>query len=456
MMGMDGSSSEEPTPHGSITEPTVCRLCGASNPLCNGTGFYDKDVPVGHPDFSKVFRCPNNPPEADTNRQEVLRRISNLDAFSDKTFANFDDRQHELNHQEFDSLRGAYEICARYADNPEKRWVVLQGTYGCGKTHLAAAIGNTSLARGMMVLFTTAPDLLDHLRSTYAPDAAMGYDQTFDRVRNAEMLILDDLGVENPSEWAKEKLFQLLNYRYNAQLPTVITTNTDIDRLDPRLRSRMLDPDVVSRVEIIATDYRGSQINENSYLSDLHLYRNYQFDTFDVRSGATPDEQKNLSNALRSAQEYAQSASGWFMLLGDSGTGKTHLAAAIANYQYQQYGVEAMFVNTADLLDYLRRTFSPTSPVSFEHQFQQVRNAPLLVLDDLGAVDHNKPWVREKLLQIVKHRYVKHLPTVFTTTQQLEHLDIQLRTRLKDRRLCRIFAFIARPYVDRTNGGILR
>ena len=77
--------------------------------------------------------------------------------------------------------------------------------------------------------------LLDHLRGAYSPNSATTYDQRFDQIRNHPLLILDDLGTESATAWAKEKLYQLFNHRYNARLPTVITTSREIDDLDPRL-----------------------------------------------------------------------------------------------------------------------------------------------------------------------------------------------------------------------------
>ena len=115
------------------------------------------------------------------------------------------------------------------------------GGYGCGKTHLAAAIANAVVQRGITPLFVTVPDLLDHLRATYAPYLSGGYSDRFEQVRTTPLLILDDLGTENTTSWALEKLFQLLNYRYLMRLPTVITTNQELEHLDPRLRSRLAD-----------------------------------------------------------------------------------------------------------------------------------------------------------------------------------------------------------------------
>jgi len=404
-------------------------------------------VPVGHPDFNKVFRCPNNPPEEDSQRIDRLKEISNLGAFENATFDNFEVERPGVSRNGHQSLKAAYDAALRFARNPHGRWIVLEGVYGTGKTHLAAAIGNLRLEAGDMVLFVTAPDLLDHLRGAYSPNNASTYDETFDRVRDCTLLILDDLGVENPSEWSKEKLFQLLNYRYNERLATVITTNTDVDKLDPRLRSRMLDNIMVEHRRIAAPDYRSTKQNTQEQLSDLDIYSDYRFDTFDTYS-EHPGEAQNLQRAIHAAEQFIISGGGWLVLMGDSGTGKTHLAAAVANHWYQQGG-EVVFVTAADLLDYLRRTFNPESNVSFDEQFQKVKATPLLVLDDLGALQHNKQWAREKLLQIVKHRYVRRLPTIITTTQEIEGVDSQVRTRLLDRRLCHLFTITARPYVDR-------
>jgi DNA replication protein DnaC len=447
---MDGGTSRDGTGTTSTinAEPSPCKVCGKYDTYCNGTGFYDLDVPVGHPDFSKVFRCPNNPLADDDRRKETLRKLSNLGAFSGASFDNFDLNRSVMSESAYQSLRRAYNEAIRYAEASEGRWMVIEGAYGSGKTHLAAAIGNRRLEAGDLVLFVTAPDLLDHLRGGYAANADESYNELFDRVRRADLLILDDLGVENPSEWSREKLFQLLNHRYIEQLATVVTTNVSVDSLDPRLRSRMLDMSRVSYVRITAPDYRSIHTNAQQRLSDLHLYDAYTLDNFDVRHGCHPQEQQNLTRALQTAHEFVQGGRGWLVLIGNSGTGKTHLAAGIGNH-WQRSGGDVMFATAPDLLDDLRKTFGAGSHVTFDEQFQQVKEAPLLVLDDLGAVDHNKAWVREKLLQVIKHRYIRKLPTIITTTQEFDEIDPQIRTRMLDSRLCHIFAITARPYVDR-------
>ncbi len=404
------------------------------------------DVPVDHPDFGKLFRCPNNPVEQDAAHQERMRRISNLDAYADKTFEAFVVNRPLLSESERLSLEMAYNRALEFANKPEG-WLLLEGPYGCGKTHLAAAIGNARLQHGDVVLFLTTPDLLDHLRSTYGPTSEIGYDELFDRVRQAELLILDDLGSENPSQWAGEKLFQLLNYRYSHRLPTVITTNVDLDRLDGRIRSRMLDEELMRQARITAPDYRTPIENQQEQLTNLAHYRDMSLDSFDTRSGATLEEQKNLEDVLGIARQYAENPQGWLTIIGPYGCGKTHLAAGIANYR-RDLGTGVIFTTVTDLMDYLRVTFTGTVTTSLQQRFQTVLDVPLLVLDDMRG-EQTSAWVREKLFQVIEYRYTGQLPTVITSAQKIEEQDERIRTRLMDRRRCRIIAITAPSFSQR-------
>jgi DNA replication protein DnaC len=139
-------------------------------------------------------------------------------------------------------------------------WLTLLGPCGCGKTHLALAIAHAALDADVPALFVVVPDLLDHLRATYSPASAVSYDKLFETVRAVEVLILDDLGTESATPWAREKLYQLINHRYNHRLATVFTSNVRLEQLDPRVASRMHDPALNACVLTIqAQDYRRRQ-----------------------------------------------------------------------------------------------------------------------------------------------------------------------------------------------------
>ncbi|MFB0556307.1 MAG: DNA replication protein DnaC, partial [Dehalococcoidia bacterium] len=100
------------------------------------------------------------------------------------------------------------------------------------------------------------PDLLDHLRSTFSPQSNISYDEFFEGIKQCPLLILDDFGEQSVTPWAQEKLYQLINYRYNARLPTMITSCFSLDEIEPRISSRMADPRLSLVFNIIAPDYR--------------------------------------------------------------------------------------------------------------------------------------------------------------------------------------------------------
>ena len=401
-------------------------------------------MPVGHPDFGRLLPCTCRLAEMSRRRLAHLRAISNLETLKDMTFDTFVPEVHGLPPEKAESLRQAYEAARGYAENPSG-WLLLKGGYGCGKTHLAAAIANRCIERGQPVLFITVPDLLDHLRATFAPSSPTGYDERFEEVRAAPLLILDDLGTEAPTPWAQEKLFQILNYRYVAQLPTVITTNHELEEIPLRIRSRLADPAVTRVVAILTPDYRQAVPADHSDLSSLFLHTDQTFESFDLRKGELPKEKvENLQRALEIARDFAADPEGWLALTGPHGCGKTHLAAAVANYRVRQ-GYPALFVVVPDLLDHLRATFSPQSVIPFDKRFEEVRRAPLLILDDLGT-ESATPWAREKLYQIFDYRYNARLPTVITTATPIEELDPRLATRMLDAGRCTLFAILASAY----------
>jgi DNA replication protein DnaC len=218
-------------------------------PKCRGAGFLRADVPFGHPNFGKPIPCECKEVERKERRRQQLREMSNLDAYRSSSFKTFNPR--------VPGVQEAFQVCVEYAQEPDG-WLLLVGPNGCGKTHLAMAIANQCLDSGAVVLFSVVPDLLDHLRAAFAPDSPEVYDQLFAKMREAEVLVLDDLGAQQSSPWANEKLFQLFNYRYNLGMPTVITANPKgLQGIDERIRSRLSDNSLVTAITFNhARDYR--------------------------------------------------------------------------------------------------------------------------------------------------------------------------------------------------------
>ncbi len=375
--------------------------------------------------------------------RQRLFSLSRLDELKSMTFETFQPRGRlGLGQEQQASIERAYETARSFAHSLNG-WLLIRGGYGVGKTHLAAAIGNEAVSLGVPTLFLTVPDLLDSLRFAYSAEDT-SFEERFEQIRQAPLLILDDFGTHSATEWAREKLFQLLNHRHLNRLPTVVTTNLALEEIDGRMRSRLLDAGLVTVIYILAPDYRRPLDDLAQHeLSSLDLHRQQTFGTFNLRKGEklTPGDLKSLERAFDAARRYAESPQGWLVLTGPYGCGKTHLAAAIANYRASE-GHPVMFVVVPDLLDHLRATFSPSSSISYDRRFEEVRSSPLLVLDDLGT-QATTPWVREKLYQLFNHRYNARLPTVITTADPLDEIDPRLRSRMLDARLCTIHAITA-------------
>jgi DNA replication protein DnaC len=354
--------------------------------------------------------------EDEHQRRNRLERMSNLGALTRFTFENMVPTGRSGESSWFEE---AFNASREFAAEPSG-WLVLTGSSGSGKTHLAAAIANDRITRGEPVLFMVVPDLLDHLRASYEPDEDdLGFEQVFDQVRNTPLLILDDIDTGSGTPWAKEKLLQVVNHRYNAGLPTVFTTTVRPQQLDERLATRLCD-EGLSRVLVLDAETRGGYAQVGGMTREALAAM--QFRDFDLRvPGLHAEERESLESAFRAAMAYADDPRGWFVLQGANGCGKTHLAAAIANRALSS-GLSVFFAVVPDLLDYLRASFAPGHEAPYDELFDRVRNVELLVLDDLGA-QQTTQWAQGKLYQVVNYRHVSGLPTVVTTDQSLDRLQ---------------------------------
>jgi DNA replication protein DnaC len=417
-------------------------------PHCGGLGYLRRDLPVGHPDFGRLEICECRRQSVTDQVRNRLFSISRLNELGDLTFETFKPRGRKgLGDLQAQSLEWAFNHARQYASALDG-WLLLQGGYGSGKTHLAAAIANFAVSMGVPTLFLTVPDLLDTLRFAY-DSTDTTFEERFEQIRNAELLVLDDFGTQNATGWAQEKLFQIINYRYINKLPLVVTTNLALDEIEARVRSRLQDPELVTTVRISSPDYRRPMDDTgHSELSSLDLLSNRTFANFIDRHDdeLKPDEVRSLEKAFKTATSFAEKPRGWLVFTGPYGSGKTHLAAAIANYR-AGLGDPPLFVMVPDLLDHLRAAFSPSSGTSYDRRFDEVRTAPLLILDDMGSQSAT-PWAKEKLYQLLNYRYNAELPTIITVAvDMLKDVDERIRTRMLDERICNLVAISAPVFV---------
>src|SRR3990172_7427317 len=434
----------------SETKSLVKTLGDPNCPHCGGVGYIRMDVPLDHEKFGKLEPCICRGSDIVEGARSRLFALSNLDRLSHLGFENFkpvgNEKAKFMTFLEKERLQHAFETCKEFA-RLQEGWLLLEGGYGCGKTHLAAAIANDSVNRGVPTLFITVPDLLDSLRFAYA-DPETTFEQRFDEIRNAQLLILDDFVTQNATGWAQEKLFQIINYRYINKLATFITTNLMLDEIEGRIRSRLQDDGFVNHMMISAPDYRRPEETSNPVVSMLSLpeMKLMTFEKFQMREDeigkeavttvitekqdkfgnkykdkeitrvkVSKEDVKTLHEAFGAAARFSEEPNGWLVLLGQSFCGKTHLAAAIGNYRIA-LGGQAILVEVSSLLDYLRQTFRPSSQLPFYRRFHEIRTTPLLILDDLKEGGASSVWAEDNLYSVLNYRYNAHLPTVMTST----------------------------------------
>jgi len=178
---------------------------------------------------------------------------------------------------------------------------------------------------------------------------------------------------------------------------------------------------------------RAERLRERSGIPDDRL-REWSFASFrpDLSRPLTGQSREDcraaMAQAVRHCRRYAQELKGWLVLVGGVGSGKTHLAYAIAAAALQRdVGVYA--ATTPDMLDMLRASYGDDS---FDLTFHRLKSVELLVLDDLGT-ENAKPWAVEKLYQLINHRYTCHLPLVVTSNVPLAEVGRAADSRVLSR-----------------------
>jgi DNA replication protein DnaC len=200
-------------------EEDACRTCkGLESCQLTPAGFQHvyRRTPAGHPSFS-IRACDKRVQYEGLVRNERLLASCRIpESLRFKSFKGFDSTENG------EAVRAAAQVLR----DPRHKGVVFYGPTGVGKTHLAAAILNNRILAGKSGIYATVPELMDSLRSAMRTNTI---DEARQSIIDIDLLFLDDLGAENPTEFVVEELFKLINGRLLHAKQTIGTSNLSPD-----------------------------------------------------------------------------------------------------------------------------------------------------------------------------------------------------------------------------------
>jgi DNA replication protein DnaC len=173
--------------------------------------------------------------------------------FLNRTFENYKTRTQ--------NQKKAYAVAKAYADRFQEFYergegLYIEGTNGTGKTHLAAAIALQLIHEGIPVICKTSIDLLDDIKKAFDDNQVSEY-EVLKVYKQVDLLIIDDLGKEQCTDWSMSTLYSILNDRYEDMKPTIITTNFNEDTLIRNLTPKGYDNTkivaIISRLREVST-----------------------------------------------------------------------------------------------------------------------------------------------------------------------------------------------------------
>ena len=249
-------------------EPKTCQFCGRTLYHYGLKEFFSKkksvflwfedpercDCPEAKAYWAEQERLKQEAERAKEEQEKadrMQRRIAKLvkdsgirGRFANRTFDKF-----EVN----DTNRKVYEKCKRYADSfsimlptkdergnvtppqKERNGLFITGSYGTGKTHLACSIANQLMQGGVPVICMTMIDLLAKIKSSFDANENATEAEIMKLYEDIPLLVIDDIGSEQPTEWGSTRIYAIINARYEAYMPTIVTTNYTADELIRRM-----------------------------------------------------------------------------------------------------------------------------------------------------------------------------------------------------------------------------
>lgn len=178
----------------------------------------------------KVRKCPRlEAKEKMDKRRQLMKSHSIQKNVLGATFDTIDMDNHRL-----EVISEAIDYCDSFANGVPRRGLYLYGSFGVGKSHIAAAMANQLSGFGFDVLMVYVPEYFKAIYRTFNEER--NYEELVDAAKQATVLILDDIGAEPLNQWIRDQVLgPILQYRMAEELPTIYTSNLTMDELTDHL-----------------------------------------------------------------------------------------------------------------------------------------------------------------------------------------------------------------------------
>lgn len=218
----------------------TCKKCG---------GLIEKQIEIfGRPMIVPVLcECAKEKRDKDAAEQQNRERQARLDQiiknslmdkeFREKTFENWDPTK---------GNEKMYKVGMRYSQNfkemkAKKMGLLIYGQPGNGKTYTSAAIANNLISKYTPTICVSINSLLDRIKLNYNRWGNEGEDTIINSLANADLVVIDDLGTEQLTEWSISRIYNIIDSRYRNGLPLIITTNVTLQELEEKYGKRTYD-----------------------------------------------------------------------------------------------------------------------------------------------------------------------------------------------------------------------
>lgn len=171
-------------------------------------------------------------------------------------------------------------------------------------------------------------------------------------------------------------------------------------------------------------------------------FKNLRLSDFSTDIYAKPESRGKAATAVNAVKywfsEFAdmkKNGMGLYFYSSTKGSGKTRMAAGVANELVHKTGIRVKFATSLQILDEIKASWDKQAGQSESSLLSFLTSAPVLVVDDFGTEQQEKPWINEKFYQIINTRYIDKKPTVFTSNIPLSALkfDERITNRIKER-----------------------